>query len=124
MSSYSSTSPLGVVRLVGLLSSVVSMCTVPFTSILTQYIPCIAVHFLIHCRLYRILRILMTRIQVLAAFEARMNDRAETDVIQLLEDSVDTINTSAANSNSPARYGWTRLPQFLTARTCSLRWFR
>ena len=34
-----------------------------------------------------------------------MNNRAEVDVAQLLEDSIDTLNSSAANSNSPARYG-------------------
>ncbi|CBJ27846.1 expressed unknown protein [Ectocarpus siliculosus] len=42
--------------------------------------------------------------KVMAAFEGRMNARAEADIDRLLEDSVDglSLNDSAANSNSPA----------------------
>ncbi|CAB1119341.1 unnamed protein product [Ectocarpus sp. CCAP 1310/34] len=42
--------------------------------------------------------------KVVAAFEGRMNARAEADIDRLLEDSVDglSLNNSAANSNSPA----------------------
>ncbi|CAM9445314.1 unnamed protein product [Ectocarpus sp. 4 AP-2014] len=42
--------------------------------------------------------------KVMAAFEGRMNARAEVDIDRLLEDSVDglSLNDSAANSNSPA----------------------
>ena len=42
----------------------------------------------------------------MAAFEGRMNDREEVEVARLLEDSVGSmsLNDSAANSNSPARY--------------------
>ena len=44
--------------------------------------------------------------QVIAAFESRMNDREEVQVARLLEDSVGSLslNDSAANSDSPARY--------------------
>ncbi len=49
-------------------------------------------------------------LQVIAAFEGRMNDREEVQVARLLEDSVGSLslNDSAANSNSPARYGAVR----------------
>lgn len=45
--------------------------------------------------------------QVMASFEGRMNDREEVEVARLLEDSVGSmsLNDSATNSNSPARYG-------------------
>lgn len=45
-------------------------------------------------------------IKVMASFEGRMNDREEVEVARLLEDSVGSmsLNDSAANSNSPARY--------------------
>lgn len=41
--------------------------------------------------------------QVIAAFEDRMNDRAEVDVARLLEDSVDSQNSSTGNNSSPTR---------------------
>ena len=47
--------------------------------------------------------------QVCCAFEDRMDNRAEKEVVQLLEDSTETLNSSSGNSigdsNSPLRQG-------------------